>query len=178
MSDYYNAFDMSPVPAPGPDAVAPEPFRGIYGMPAFVTIPTSDLAASVDFWIRGLGFFELFSIPGRIVHLRRWAFQDVLLVPAASVPEQTPGMSVSFACVLSQISSLVEACRALSPNSVAGPRDTPWNTRDVEVVTPEKARIVFTAARPFDPASQEARNLESVGITAPGFGRGDNGGHA
>lgn len=92
MSDYYNAFEMSPVPAPGPDAVPPEPFRGIYGMPAFVTIPTSDVAASVDFWIRGLGFFELFSIPGRLVHLRRWAFQDVLLVSAESVPAQTPAI--------------------------------------------------------------------------------------
>ena len=71
MSDYYNAFEMSPVPAPGPDAVPPEPFRGIYGMPAFVTIPTSDLAASVDFWIRGLGFFELFSIPGRKARVTR-----------------------------------------------------------------------------------------------------------
>ncbi|MEU2014267.1 VOC family protein [Nocardia sp. NPDC019302] len=178
MSDYYNAFEMSPVPAPGPDAVAPEPFRGIYGMPAFVTIPTSDLAASVDFWIRGLGFFELFSIPGRVVHLRRWAFQDVLLVPAGSVPEQAPAMSFSFACVLSQVDSLVEACRALRPNSVDGPRDTPWNTRDVEVITPENARIVFTAAKPFDPASQEARNLAAVGITPPGVGRGDNGEHA
>ncbi|PZG02280.1 VOC family protein [Micromonospora deserti] len=178
MSDYYNAFEMSPVPAPGPDAVAPEPFRGIYGMPAFVTIPTSDLAASTDFWIRGLGFFELFSIPGRLVHLRRWAFQDVLLVSAASVSAQTPAMSFSFACVLSQIDSLVEACRALSPKSVDGPRDTPWNTRDVEVITPENARIVFTAAKPFDPASQEARNLQAIGITPPGVGRGDNEEHA
>jgi len=111
MSDSYNAFEMSPVPAPGPDAVPPEPFHGIYGMPAFVTIPTSDLAASVDFWIRGLGFFELFGIPGRLVHLRRWAFQDVLLVSAASVPAQAPAVSFSFACVLSQVDSLVEACR-------------------------------------------------------------------
>ncbi len=167
MGDYYNAPEMSPVPAPGPDAIAPQPYRGIYGMPAFVTIPTSDLAASVDFWIRGLGFFELFSIPGRLVHLRRWAFQDVLLASAASapaqptVPVQPPAMSVSFACVLSQIDSLVDACRALRPNSVDGPRDTPWNTRDVEVITPENARIVFTAGKPFDPASQEARNLEA-----------------
>jgi hypothetical protein len=45
MSNYYNAFEMSPVPAPGVDAVAPEPFRGIYGMPVFVTVPTRDLAA-------------------------------------------------------------------------------------------------------------------------------------
>ncbi len=128
MSDSYNAFEMGPVAAPGPDAVPPEPFRGIDGMPAFVTIPTSDLAASVDFWIRGLGFFELFSVPGRLVHLRRWAFPDVLLVAAASVPEQAPAMSFSFACVLSQVDSLVEACRAVLPNSVDGPRDTPWNT--------------------------------------------------
>jgi hypothetical protein len=177
MSNYFQAFEMSPVPAPGPDAVAPEPYRGIYGMPAFVTIPTSDLAASVDFWIRGLGFFDLFSIPGRLVHLRRWAFQDVLLVPAAHVPAQAPAISFSFACVLSQIDSIAEACRALVPDSVDGPRDTPWNTRDVEVITPERARIVFTAGKPWDPASQEARNLEAVGIT-PDVGRDHNEEHA
>jgi hypothetical protein len=175
MSDYYDAFELSPVPAAGPDAVPPEPFRGIYAMPAFVTIPTSDFVASVDFWTRGLGFVDLFSIPGSVVHLRRWAFQDVLLVPAESNPAQAPAMSVSFACVLSQVDSLVEACRALRPNSVDGPRDTPWNTRDVAVITPENARIVFTAAKPFDPASQEARDLAAVGITPPGAGRADNG---
>jgi hypothetical protein len=182
MSDYYNAFEMSPVPAPGPDAAPPEPFRGIYGMPMFATIPTTDLAASTDFWVRGLGFFELFGIPGRLAHLRRWAFQDVLLVATAAVREQTPAMSVSFACVLRQLDSVAEACRALSPGSVDGPRDTLWNTRDVEVITPEHARVVFTAAKPLDPASQEARNLEAVGIFAPGrsgpgTGRGDNGEH-
>jgi hypothetical protein len=174
VSDYYNAFEMSPVPDPGPDAVPPELFRGIYGMPAFVTIPTSDMAVSVDFWTRGLGFFDLFSIPGRIVHLRRWAFQDVLLVAEGSVPQQPPAISFSFACVLSQVDSLVEACRALRPDSVDGPHDTPWNTRDVTVITPENARIVFTAAKPFDPASQEARNLEAMGITPPDVSRGDN----
>lgn len=174
MSDYYNAFELSPVPVPGPDAVPPEPFRGIYGMPAFVTIPTTDLAASVDYWTRGLGFFELFGVPGTLVHLRRWAFQDVLLVQAASVPEQAPALSVSFACVLSQVDALVEDCRALRPGSVEGPTDTPWNTRDVTVVTPENARVVLTAAKPFDPDSQEARNLEAIGIMPPSDGRGDN----
>jgi hypothetical protein len=66
----------------------------------------------------------------------------------------------------------------LRPNSVDGPQDTPWNTRDVAVITPENARIVFTAAKPFDPASQEARNLAAIGITPPGVGRGDNEEHA
>jgi catechol 2,3-dioxygenase-like lactoylglutathione lyase family enzyme len=165
--DAFDAFEISPVPAPGPDAVPPEPYRGVYGMPAFVTIPTADPAASVDFWTRGLGFFAFFAIPGRLVHLRRWAFQDVLLVPAASVPERAPALSVSFACLLSQVEPLAEACRALRPDAVDGPRDTPWNTRDVAVTTPENARIVFTAAKPFDPASQEARDLAAAGIAPP-----------
>ncbi|MFE0421445.1 VOC family protein [Streptomyces sp. NPDC058953] len=182
MSDYYNAFETSPVPTPGPDAVPPEPFHGIYGMPAFVTIPTTDLVESVDFWTRGLGFFELFAIPGTLVHLRRWAFQDVLLVAAESVPERAPAMGVSFACVLGQVDGLVADCRAVRPDSVDGPRDTPWNTRDIEVITPENARVVLTAAKPFVPGSQEARNLEAIGITAPadvgGGGHGDNGEHA
>lgn len=167
MSDYYNAFDISPVPAPGPDAVAPEPFHGIYGMPSFVTISTTDLAASVDFWTRGLDFFELFSVAGQLVHLRRWAFQDVLLVPTASAPDQIPTVSFSFACVLNQIDALVAACRAHGAGAVSEPRDTPWGTRDVEVITPENVRVVFTAAKPFERASQAAKNLEAIGITAP-----------
>ncbi|MEU9336700.1 VOC family protein [Streptomyces sp. NPDC048290] len=167
MSDYFNAFEMSPVPVPGPDAVAPEPFRGIYGMPMFVTVPTADVGASVDFWTRALGFFELFSIPGGVVHLRRWAFQDVLLVPGESgaVGSGAAGLSVSFACVLGEIDALVEACRAVGAGSVEGPRDTPWNTRDVVVGTPEGVRVVFTAAKPFDSVGQVGRDLAAMGIT-------------
>ena len=95
MSNYYNAVEMSPVLAPGPEATAPERFEGIYRMPSFVTIPTSDLTASVDFWTQGLDFFELFSVPGQLVHLRRWAFQDVLLVPTpVTLEQEAPAMSV------------------------------------------------------------------------------------
>lgn len=72
-------------------------------------------------------------------------------------------MSFSFSCVLSQVDSLVEACRAVRPNSVDGPRDTPWNTRDVEVITPENARIVFTAAKPLTrPARRRATLQPSI----------------
>jgi hypothetical protein len=46
MADYYNAFEISPVPAPTIDVKAPDVYRGIYGMPMFVTVPTGDLAAS------------------------------------------------------------------------------------------------------------------------------------
>ncbi|WP_246486549.1 VOC family protein [Kribbella qitaiheensis] len=151
---------------PALDAVAPEVDRGIYGMPMFVTVPTGDLAASVDFWIRGLGFIDLFTIPGRLTHLRRWAFQDVLLVPAEK-PVEAPGASVSFACVLGQVDEIAAACEELLPGCTTGPQQTPWNTVDLEVITPENARVVLTAARPLDPDSPEARNLAAVGIETP-----------
>lgn len=168
VSDFFNAFDISPVPAPGPDAVAPEPFRGIYGMPMFVTVPTPDLAGATEFWTRGLGFFELFSIPGQVVHLRRWAFQDVLLKPrtieAASGATVT---QVNFACVLNELSSIADACNTLRAGSSSTPFDTPWNTRDIEVTTPDGTRVVFTAAKPMDLDSAEVKNLAKVGIIAP-----------
>ena len=165
----FNAFEMSPVPTPGEDAKPPEPFHGIYGMPMFVTVPTSDLDVSVDFWTEALGFFSLFSIPGRLVHLRRWAFQDVLLVPAPQEPSPAPGpaMSVSFACVLSQIDEIAAVCEQRRPGSVTGPRITPWNSSEVEVTTPEGVRVVLTAARPLDPDSEQADNLRRVGIEVP-----------
>ncbi|WP_062985955.1 VOC family protein [Nocardia anaemiae] len=166
MSENYPAFDISPVPVPGPDAVPPELFRGIYGMPMFVTVPTADLAASVDFWTRGLGFFDLFSVPGRITHLRRWAFQDVLLVTADQAAAATE-LSVSFACVLGQLDEIAAACEQLLPGCTSGPRPMPWTTVDLEVRTPDNTRVIMTAARPYDPNSPEAEHLRSIGIEAP-----------
>jgi hypothetical protein len=90
---------ISPVPMPGPDAVAPEVYRAIYPMPMLTIVPTEDLEASKDFWIRGLGFVDLFSMPDQVTHLRRWAFQDVLLVPGPA-PAEAPGFATSFSCVL------------------------------------------------------------------------------
>jgi len=184
MSDLFNAFEMSPVPAPAEDARPPEPFRGIYGMPMFVTVPTRDLEGSAEFWAEGFGFFTLFDIPGKLVHLRRWAFQDVLLVPAgdesvpadgnaapaasaaSSTPEK-PGVAVSFSCVLSQIETIAETCDRLIPGCVRGPRSTLWNSLEVEIITPENVRVIFTAAKPFDPNGEQADNMERVGIRVP-----------
>ena len=173
MPDYFDAFEMSPVPD-GPDAVAPDPFLGIYAMPMFVKIPTRDLCASTEFWVDGLGFVELFSVPGQIVHLRRWAFQDVLLVPADddAAPSAAPTVQVFVSCVLGQLESVADACRALSPDSVTGPYDTAWRTRDIAVVTPEGTHVTFTAATPFTPDSDVGRDFASVGIFAPGDAEG------
>jgi hypothetical protein len=171
MTDTYPAFDMGPVPLPALDAEPAELFRGIYGMPMFVNVPTRDMAASVEFWTRGLGFFEFFAAPGRVTHLRRWAFQDVLLVPAenpAEIPASPTALTVTFSCVLSQVDQIAAACEELVPGSTTGPRQTPWNTIDLEVVTPENVRVIMTAARPYDPASAEAQSLrDELGIEGP-----------
>ena len=162
MADFFNAFEISPVPEPGPDVQPPGVYRGIYGMPMFATIPTSDLAASVDFWTRGLGFIDLFTIPGRLTHLRRWAFQDVLLVPTGA--GDVPAVSISFACVLGELDAIAQACGEVRPGCTSGPRPTPWNTVDLQVITPENARVVLTAALPREPGSDPVRDLEAIGI--------------
>ena len=166
MTENFPAFDISPVPVPGPDVAPPALFRGLYAMPMFVTVPTPDLAASVDFWVRGLGFFELFSVPGHVVHLRRWAFQDVLLVPGAA-PVIAPAATVSFSCVLGQLDELEARCRELRPGCTEGPREMPWNSVELEVRTPENTRVVMTAARPYDPDGAAAEYLRSIGIEPP-----------
>ncbi|MEV6288654.1 VOC family protein [Kribbella sp. NPDC051770] len=155
---------ISPVPMPGPDVVAPEVYRTIYPMPMFTIVPTDDLEASKDFWIRGLGFIDLFSVPGQVTHLRRWAFQDVLLVPGET-PDKAPGLAVSFSCVLSQIDEIAEACEALTPARTIGPEVKLWNSLELTVLTPENTRVVMTAARVHDEASRE--NLRAIGIDVP-----------
>lgn len=155
----------SPVPMPALDATAPEIYREIYGMPMFVTIPTGDLAASKDFWIRGLGFIDFFSAPsGGVTHLRRWAFQDILLVPGTPAPEPA-AQSISFACVLGQLDEIVARCEELVPGCTDGPRLMPWNSVELTVTTPENARVTMTAARPLDEAG--AASIRGLGIDLP-----------
>jgi hypothetical protein len=159
----FDATSISPVPFPAQDAQAPDLHRGIYGMPMFVTVPTDDLGATVRFWTDGLGFFELFSVPGRLSHLRRWAFQDVLAVPTGA-PVSPPSHSVSFSCVLSEIEPARERCEAILPGSTTGPSHTAWNAVELEVITPENTRVVLTAAKPFDPVGSAATTLAEMGI--------------
>lgn len=156
----------SPVPLAGPDAVAPEAYREIYPMPMFLNVLTDDLAASKEFWLRGLGFIDLFTIPGTLTHLRRWAFQDVLL-HAGEQPREAPPASISFSCVLYELEQIAERCEKLLPGCTTGPVDQPWNSRELTIVTPENARVTMTAAKVHDPDSQESANIRAIGIEIP-----------
>jgi catechol 2,3-dioxygenase-like lactoylglutathione lyase family enzyme len=161
----------SPVPAPAAGAQAPPISRAIYGMPMFATLQARDLAATVSWYTDGLGFINLFTMPGPdgaplLVHLRRWQFQDLLVRPARGpvTPGDrrargpvTPGRTcqLSFAAVYGELDALAERARAHAAGRVDGPADTPWNTRDLTATDPDGQVVVFTAARPpelADPA--------------------------
>ncbi|BCJ38391.1 hypothetical protein Athai_58940 [Actinocatenispora thailandica] len=157
---------LSPVPMPAEDAVPPGICRQIYGMATYLSVPTADLAASTDFWVRGLGFVELFAVPGRVVHLRRWAFQDVLLVPGE--PAATPSAAhLGISCVLGEIEPTRARCEQLAPGCTSGPDEKPWNAVELTVVTPERQRVVCTAAHPLDPTSATADYLRASGFDIP-----------
>jgi hypothetical protein len=46
------------------DASTPEITRDIYGMPTFVTFTVVDVERTVDWYVNGLDFIPLFTMPG------------------------------------------------------------------------------------------------------------------
>lgn len=142
---------VSPVPVPG--SPAPPVSRAVYGMPMFATLLAVDTSATVSWYVDGLGFVVLFTLPDpdgpALVHLRRWQFQDLLVRPAgpdAPRPGNTP--RISFAAVYDEIDELAERARAHGGGRVDGPVDTPWNTRDATFTDPDGVVVVLTAGRP------------------------------
>jgi catechol 2,3-dioxygenase-like lactoylglutathione lyase family enzyme len=153
----------SPVPAPAAGAEPPPISRAIYGMPMFATLLARDLQATVSWYTDGLGFINLFTMPGPdgtpvLVHLRRWQFQDLLIRSAHRPVTPGDGCQLSFAAVYGELDALAERARAHGAGRVDGPADTPWNTRDLTAADPDGQVVVFTAARPpelADPAFTE-----------------------
>lgn len=150
---------MSQIPTPVPDPVAgarsPGVSRAIYGMPMFASLAATDLDRTVSWYVDGLGFVELFTIPGAtgapvLVHLRRWHFQDLLVRPADGPVTAGSACRLSFAAVYDEIDELAEQARAHGGGRVEGPADTPWNTRDLTTTDPDGTVVVFTAGRPPD----------------------------
>jgi catechol 2,3-dioxygenase-like lactoylglutathione lyase family enzyme len=133
------------------DIPTPEITRDIYGMPAFITLVVPDVERTVDWYVNGLDFISLFTLPGpdgspALVHLRRWRYQDILVRPGKA-PE--PGeWAFSVNAVAEQLDALAERARAHGAGVVEGPLDTPWNTRDVRTTDPDGYTVVFTARRP------------------------------
>jgi catechol 2,3-dioxygenase-like lactoylglutathione lyase family enzyme len=131
---------MTATEAPGVD-------RDVYPMPAFVTFPVTDLAASTR-WYEALGFVVLATLPGpdgtdALVHLRRQRYQDLLLVPGPPAP----GPRVSFAAGEEDLTERAALVRDAGGGSVEGPLDTPWFSRDLVTTDPDGHVVVLTAPR-------------------------------
>lgn len=133
--------------------ITPEITRDIYGMPAFLTLSVSDLDRTVDWYVNGLDFVSLFTMPGPdggtgLVHLRRWRYQDILVRPGGNADTAPRGWTLSVMAEASELDDLAARARAHGGGSVEGPLDTPWNTRDLRTVDPDGNVVVFTARRP------------------------------
>lgn len=143
----------------------------IYVMPAFVTLSVSNLERSRRWYVEGLGFALLASVPGpsgevALLHLRRWRYQDVLLVPArhplAPLPVER-SIRLTLSAHGTNLDALVASARVIDGGSVEGPTITPWNTLDVLARDPDGYEVVFTSTLPphlQDPAF--ATRMEQV----------------
>jgi catechol 2,3-dioxygenase-like lactoylglutathione lyase family enzyme len=142
------------------DATPEEPRQerdsSIYVMPAFITFACADVERTERWYVDGLGFFVLAKYPG-LVHLRRWRYQDILLVPGAAA-QRAAGVRYTVAAGDEDLPALAARAAASGGGAVSGPRPTPWNTVDLECVDPDGHVVVFTAldrARVPDPRFAE-----------------------
>lgn len=120
----------------------------------FATLVVTDLDLTTSWYVDGLGFINLFTVPGpsgpALVHLRRWQFQDLLVRPSSEPVTCGNGFLLNFASVIDELDALATRARAHGAGRVEGPADTGWNTRDLTTVDPDGNVVVFTAARPVD----------------------------
>lgn len=144
----------------------------VYVMPACATLTVSDLDASRRWYVEGLGFAVLAEVPGptgdvALLHLRRWRYQDLLLVPGRS-PDELPahGIRLTFSAHGTDLDALVAQARAVGNvvgGTVEGPSATPWNTRDVVARDRDGYEIVLTSMLPVDAHDPEfAGRMEQV----------------
>ena len=124
--------------------------RGIYVMPQFVTFEVSDMDSARRWYVNGLGFVELAVLPDPagepvLVHLRRFRYQDILLVPGREPGDTSSGVRVSFAAGDEDLDARAAIASGEPGGEVEGPMRTPWNARDLHFRDADGHLVVFTA---------------------------------
>lgn len=124
----------------------------IYVMPQFVTLEVSHLERSRSWYRDALGFHELAVLPGpdgvpALVHLRRYRYQDLLLVPTDEPVVASPHSTLTFAWAGTheELEQAADHARSVEGGTVEGPLEMPWFTVDVRCTDPDGHRIVLTA---------------------------------
>jgi uncharacterized glyoxalase superfamily protein PhnB len=136
----------------------------IYPMPVFATLAVADVSGLAAWYETALGFRTVFAAPASggqptLVHLRRRKYQDLLIVPASQDAPAAGNLTLSFSAEgdLDDLAARARAAPVRGQSAIAGPVDTPWNTRDLRVTDPVGTRIVFTARNPNPDPEQMAR---------------------
>ena len=130
--------------------------RDIYVMPQFATFTVSDLDAASQWYVDGLGFVVLATMhdpagTAQLVHLRRFRYQDILLVPGGDARDTgDAGIHVSIAAGPENLEARARTARGVDGGSVDGPTRTAWNTRDVTFHDDDGHEVVFTAPVAID----------------------------
>lgn len=144
------------IPEPGID-------REIYAMPAFVSLAVSDFAAAKRWYTDGLGFVVLAELGGglALVHLRRFRYQDILLRPGGT-RAGCAGLRAYFAAGDEDLEARAAALQAIGGGTVDGPRQTPWNTRELVARDRDGYEVVLTQHSPRGSAEEQARFAEML----------------
>ena len=131
----------------------------VYPMPVFVRLVTPDVERVARWFTDALGFGVMFVGPisnGRplMAHIRGARYQDVLIVADEDAPKTTRSpVEVTFQALTDTAVDEL-AVRAAEYGTVDGPRDTPWNTRDVTAYDPDGNAFVFTGRLTSAPAME------------------------
>lgn len=130
----------------------------IYAMPFFATLSVTDLQTSTRWYVDGLDFVVLAQLPG-LTHLRRWRYQDVLLIPRAEPAPPAPSWRIRLTCSAegTDLDGLAARARQHGGGTVEEPVITPWNTRDLITRDPDGFTLVFTSLAPPNEQSQKWR---------------------
>lgn len=121
----------------------------VYPMPMFVRLETRDVERTTRWFTDALGFGVMFVGPvsdGRpmMAHVRGARYQDLLIVAGEPAPEagRSP-IEVTFQAFTDTVIDQL-ASRASVYGRIDGPRNTPWNTREVTVYDPDGNAFAFT----------------------------------
>jgi catechol 2,3-dioxygenase-like lactoylglutathione lyase family enzyme len=126
-----------------------------YPMPAFPTLSASDLKVSKRFYVEGLGFNHVFTIPGSdgqpvVEHIRFARYADVLLERDPfpidlDGPARGRGIHLTFSLALAgrNADEFAERARSFGAD-LEGPIERAWNAREVIVSDPDGYILVFT----------------------------------